>query len=1136
MSTLSDKILSYSPEVHLRFNDSYSTTPTNIGSAGATSVAFTLSNETPSLNATGGVDGEGSWLFRLGTAAGDTTTTRYRILSTTANWINTELIDNDWSVGFWFKINGTLLDANTHGSFFSLLNFAGANSSLVVNVYGGAANSQLKGKLFVSSASPITSYTSTPRVDDGQWHYVAARNVVDAGVTTWTLYLDGSLVATRTATTSTSSAQITFGGISFSPNPYDATGFEIQNAYIAPYTSIDDTAIAEIWNARIGGTNVTITETPATASALMTEPTIAVSAGDHTEITTSILVSAEFLENVTVYAEANINNIITETLNASIELINNVLVSTGLDDSFSAAEFIATAEFVEPILSKQPMIASAESGDHTVSVTPSYFGLIKALNPYLYINDGRGTTTTNYGYQAGTFVRGTELSTLQDGGFPLNFIAEGKSWKGAASNNANGFLSFTTASTANSFRNLVGAGNFAYEVWAKPLQFPGTAPSNDGPSYAFISNDSLKLFMTPPTVSAYDGPSDYAYDSPLSGTRDLRLRIKDSSSTLKELRVTLASTPISLNNWNHFAINVYQSGINANERLVQLWINGQIVINQNIPFTAWSDNSSATDIVLGADSQSLLNLTDMYYDELAIYAQPLTNSQIIQHYDFISDASPDYIHAATPFEANAESGTHNFAVTSNSNFATSPALSSAEFVMPVIVASKQIDFNANIMEATANNTDVTVYWGWTIYATPATAFIEFAPAYHLSSLYFDYVQANIAPYRYVSFDAADSFADFGTDNDYSVVPTAIGGTVVNPDLGINGKSVKTAGMNYATDGVILKESEWNDSWGTGQNSYHSAFWFQRAADDASTTGLRVLWNLNGYKDNQHVVLYQYQGKVHMQFNNGSGTWIEQDTGTLDLFDYERHFVIIEFDHTNVNNNTVRLYVDAVLKATINLGAYTGETTNASSADSGPNDEANNHPRLSVGCLITPFAATALPVVPTNTKLIIDEVYWDKNSIDATMVANLFNMMPDKNNTTNMANIFAGNAQFVEPAVITNSNELVDAAIATAEMVDPTIFVVRLVDIAADPMDASAQMTEPAVFQPADIFADVMIASAIFDDAGAIITIPGSTMYATLAQIVNPSTHLGPISKVTAYIRYVRTSSMNSAIASMKEIK
>ena len=224
--------------------------------------------------------------------------------------------------------------------------------------------------------------------------------------------------------------------------------------------------------------------------------------------------------------------------------------------------------------------------------------------------------------------------------------------------------------------------------------------------------------------------------------------------------------------------------------------------------------------------------------------------------------------------------------------------------MPSVLAQKTINYSAPTLTASALNTDVTIYYGWTIYADPAIAFAEKPEGYPLNTIYYDYVQANIAPYRYVSFDDANPYTDFGTDNDYSVTPTVVGGIIVNPDLGINGKSAKTAGLNYATDGVILKESEWDDSWGTGQNSYHSAFWFQRALDDTSTTGLRVLWNLNGYKDNQHVVLYQYQNKLHMQFNNGSGTWIEQDTGTLDLFDYERHFVLIEFDHTNVNNNSV----------------------------------------------------------------------------------------------------------------------------------------------------------------------------------------------------------------------------------------
>jgi hypothetical protein len=399
----------------------------------------------------------------------------------------------------------------------------------------------------------------------------------------------------------------------------------------------------------------------------------------------------------------------------------------------------------------------------------------------------------------------------------------------------------------------------------------------------------------------------------------------------------------------------------------------------------------------------------------------------------------------------------------------------------------------------------------------------------------------------VTFDAADGTLDYGTDNDYSVTPTTIGGTVVNPDLGINGKSVKTTGSLYITDGVILNESEWNDSWGTGANDWHSAFWFQRALDDNSTTGLRVLWNLNGYKDNQHAVLYQYQGRLHMQFNNGSGTFIETDSTALDLFDYQRHFIVIDHNHGGGGTNTIKLYVDSVLRFTVNIGSITPTTTNAATADSGPNDEANNRARLSVGCLITPFGSTALPVQPTTTKLIIDEVYWDKNVITQTQVTNLYNAMPDKTNKTVVAEPFIASDELVMPAFSTSSVLATAPLTASGSLVQPGITAVLNRVTSADVMTATALAGNARVFEDRIITADIFLSTAIFNSAGVRISVPGGPMLAT----VTMPTGIGSIyytgrydntipytfKKIPSkYVRYLMNKSTAKSIPIYKEVK
>lgn len=1137
MSTLSTKILSYSPEVFIRFNTAYSTTPTNLGNGGTTTT-FSLTNEAPILNATGGIDGEGSWTFNIG-ASGDVSTTRFQNISATAAINTPELTDGSFSAGLWFKITNPIPNL-TQGSQVATifrLNSAGTITTFYLGG-GGVDDFSGKGKLLIGPPTGSIIYSST-RVDDGNWHYLAIRSNQAASLLDQYYYLDGSLISSRLSqsiTTGTTGG-VVFGQTTGSSN-MGTSKMELANYHVTPFDTLTGSAIQEIYaSASSTPTNITITETPATASALMADPTIVIVANDHVEITTSITVSAEFPSNIVAGGDRNVNNVVTDILTASIEMINNVEVDTGSDTSFSALEFTASALFVEPLLAATAMTASATMPGGTASVTPNYYSLVKALNPYLYIHNGLAAPV-NHGYQTGTFTKGSDLVTNVVSSEPLSIVAEGRSWKGNSSYNSNTYFEFTTATAATSFDSLVSTGNFAYEVWTNPMSLPTDATGSL--SYSILNDNSLEILLTQGTYNAITG---------VYGKAKINVIIKNTGTTTTTLSENLTSTPLSVGNWSHVVVNVYQSGINANQRLVQLWIDGQIVINQTISFTPWT-SSTVTDYIMGSNHAGLTKMADFYFDELAIYSEPLTNSEITNHYQFIDTLSPNFIYNTTSMTADSTSGDHVYLVTSNVNVAASAITASGLVVNPTVVAQKVIDVSATPITASALNTDVTVYWGWTIYATPAIASIESKEGFFLSDVYSNYVQANIAPYRYVTFDAQDEYFDYGTDNDYSVVPTVVGGTIVSPEFGINGKSAKTAGTSYITDGVILKESEWNDSWGTGQNSYHSAFWFQRAADDASTTGLRVLWNLNGYKDNQHVVLYQYQGKLHMQFNNGSGTFVEQDTTNgLDLFDYQRHFVVVEFDHTNVNNNIVRLYVDAVLKITVNLGAYTGSTTNASSADSGPNNELNNHPRLSVGCLITPFASTALPVLPTNTKLIIDEVYWDKNSITSTMVTNLYNVMPDKNNKIIIVDPLTASDELVMPVLSASSILSTVPSTASVEFVEPVTTADREVVTTSDVLTATAEFPAPAVFENKTINADIFVATAIFNDAGAVITIPGGPM---LASAVTPQGHGGIYytGKVGAgdqipylfnqipgkYVRYLMVKSLTNNIPIYKEIK
>ena len=1158
MSTLSDKILSYSPEYYIRLNTAYSNTPPNLGSL--SSSTWTLSNEAPVLIPNGGPDGEGCWEFNMG-AGNDTSTTRFQATSSGLAAIS-PWTDGDFSTGLWFRFTSPLTTSSPHSTQAHTINITRFKSnSTVFYLYGGSANNANKGGLYV--VPQVGAASIHGKVDDGAWHYIATRiKETSSGVYDYEIYLDGTLIKTLSGGTWTASTiySNTFGASSGAGTTAwvnETIKMQVSNHYTAPYTAITSTEIAEIWTAGIAqpSTNVTITETPATAtalmvdptisvnsnallsetpataSALMTEPTIIITSPDYTEITTSILVSAEFPSNTNVSAEKNVNNVIAGTLDASADIINNVVITSGTNVDYVAAEMTASAELIEPLPSIEPMFATALMVNPTVSVNPNYRRLVKQLNPSIYIHDPEYVTgdekpfkNPNDGYENWSTPEFDNGVFRYQSPAPLDICGNGYSFGASANSlyNTNrewGFLN-ATAQQQSQYFNTPGqtySNDWTLEFWYYPRENAAGGLIDLGNAQLRIGTDTNQLIFSVNTDEiANDGYIGF------------------------EQIVTQTFTP---NNWYHIVVTLNISTGLPNA-VSQIWINGAI----KGTYSGRIENASFDSVqeAIGIN----VNYSDVFsgfFNEIALYKQVLSNADILEHYTFMLTNSPNVIHSSDVMIASAQSGDHNFLVTSNVNNAESPAIASGLIVNPSIIAQKNLVVFATPLEASALNTDAEVYWGWTIVATPAVASAFKPEAYFLKTTYSNYVQANIAPYRYVTFDAADTAFDYGTDNDYSVAPTVVGGTIVNPDLGINGKSAKTAGTSYVTDGVILKESEWDDSWGTGQNSYHSAFWFQRALDDASTTGLRVLWNLNGYKDNQHVVLYQYQGKMHMQFNNGSGTWIEQDTGALDLFDYQRHFIVIDFNHTNPVNNVVSVYVDAILKMTIDLGAYTGSTTNASSADSGPNDELNNHPRLGVGCLITPFAATALPVVPTNTKLIIDEIYWDKNAINQTTVTNLFNIMPDKDNVDFIAEAMTAADELVMPAYSTSSNLVTAPFIASIELVEPLTTADREVIYNSGTMTADALMEEALLFEDRILAADLFIASAIFNDAGVIISIPGGPMLATATLATNIGfkhydddgdfINIIPLSdNLTPLIRYVRVDALNNRIPNLMEVK
>ena len=1119
MSALTNKINSYAIERGISFDETYTGAAPTLTGSNTSTQTFTESGTLPIVNATGPL-GANAWRF-----SGEATTFLPKRLRNTGNDMSL-VADNSYSVGFWVRVPGSFPSTTSpvatlhavrppsQGYLFSPYRDMNTNSANY--------NKNIFQINLSTNFSLLLNSSDYAAIAPDVWNYIAVRrDGSDVNV-----YLNGQLVQTSSGiniVTGSTSVGLDFGTVG-SPYTYSV---DFASYYIAPYATIDATAISEIWTAGTG-TNITVTatpitatalivdstpstsvnkiETPATATALMQEPTIVIIANDNVEVTTSIIVSAEFRENVVITAVKNKNNVVTEVLTASTELINNVIISTGTDESYSSEAMTASVQLIEPFLPNPPMTASATMPGGNALISLNYFNLVKLDNPFLYISDGQ-LSPVNNGYRSHTFSRGSSAFSA-DIASPgeLGFIGEAKSWRWTASTSNNATFDMVANTYNDSFPALMAGGvsDFSIEFW-------------------FNTNDTgyanLMTFGKPSTQGGA-----ILQITLQSGKPVIIYQRTDAAFTISQ---TTINQTIDANKWNHIVITGDQLP-NADIQY-QVWINGAIAGSFTVNYDIRTTLSNIVQIGQSASSQSPAVYETVYIDEIAFYDHILTNVDIQNHFDFVNSFGPNKNIMASPFTANANFDNAQFIVQTNITGIATPITASANILDPVITVQRIVNVSADPLTASALNTEATIFYGRTFVATPMISAAESKEGFFINDTYSSYVQTNIAPYRYVTFDAQDEYLDYGTDSDYSVIPTVVGGTIVSPEFGINGKSVKTAGTSYVTDGVILKESEWNDSWGTGANSYHSSFWFQRALDDASTTGLRVLWNLNGYKDNQHVVLYQYQNKLHMQFNNGSGTWVEQDTGTLDLFDYQPHFVLIEFNHTNPNNNVVKLYVDAVLKSTINLGAYTGTTTNAASADSGPNDEANNRPRLSVGCLITPFGSTALPVAPANTKLIIDEVYWDKNSITQTNVTNLYNAMPGKTNKQVVAQIMTASDELVMPAFSTSSILSAAPSTASGSLVQPGITADREVVTTANVMTATALAEDARRFENRIILSDIFVATATFNDPGIQITIPGPTMNASAKLqssgiyliTVNPLLRIYPNRVLTPWLAYLR---------------
>jgi len=428
-SRLTKQIGSYDPEQYIRLDHTYSLTPLNSGTGGG--AAWALSNETPIFVPSSGTHNDGAWRFNFGNGTGDTSPTRYRALGGTHASINPELTDRNFSTGFWFKTNFTLTaDVNSAGD--ARLARIDQQGKVIQPAFFGYVSGQTQnlGKLYINKPSDSSQVFSSSRVDNQQWHYLAYRSQESAGNTSIEVYIDGSLLFTDTFANGTNGAHAYELGSTFGIGSTTYTTVDFSNIYITPYSSIDATAISDIYTqGTYTGTDLTYGVLPFEAyNAELLEPTV--TGESVTNITFNadpLTANAESVEPA-LSLEANLDAFGFDA--ASAELVMPAIDAIQNLD-YAADPQTASADIVHPTVSTEIYVDYAASPATASAYLSSnvYFGQAVQDTSYSLILREIDNTTNinaNNGFDIGTqWTSGviTDKQTLAikaNSGFPIH--------------------------------------------------------------------------------------------------------------------------------------------------------------------------------------------------------------------------------------------------------------------------------------------------------------------------------------------------------------------------------------------------------------------------------------------------------------------------------------------------------------------------------------------------------------------------------------------------------------------------------------------------------------------------------------------------------------------------------------------
>jgi hypothetical protein len=1068
-------------------------------------------------------------------------------LTNNANWTN-GLRDAEYGLGFWFRVPGVdaASSSKTKLKVLSLTPFDINRVGFQISFSGGIATNP--GTLHFAGGS-VTDPIPFGDPIGTAWVYIAVRKIGSV----FEIFLNGvsQITVTGAGAEFASGVQINIGD-----GQANNGSFNISNYHHAPASVFTNQMIYDVWfEGAFNPQRINYFASPATANsdllpptisttksfqynqnsiiatALQTQPTIVIVNYDNVQITTSIPVDAVF-PDATVTVETNISNVVAP-MTAGVESPQHVnIAGTGI--IFTAFPATANSDFINVAffgsgnqnLPSPALTANAVFPNATTIVPENYRNLVKRHQPPFYANSpDRGTasylaTWKNDGYADwGTYdVSGGVDVNSPNAPYPLSSIGNGRAVRGFTRADVNDRWKFIKAG-ASAFMVTPGE-DYTVEFWIytnkrHPKSFNidfGKAELNVLGSVSNVTNEFNQVI-----------------DETYSGGR-ISFKITTETTYEHNFNTAVAEgiNPPDFfvpNAWNHVVVTGKAGSYGGlNNLQTQFWINGVLrsthVGRMANTVVEPSDGSGLSVRVSGKGTEGGADPFDYaryYVTEVAVYDQVLNNAEIVYHYDFVTTLSPNRLILPDPMENVSSFLMEPTIVASrNLNYPETPVIASADIVNPSLETTVGDIFDSEPFVASALMVDE-IFAGdpdAIIVSEPLTAYAEAGPnVYRLDTKYFSYVQNIIAPHRYVTFDSPDNLKDWGSDNDYAnAAPFVYSGEITSSVDGLANNSLLTDGVDYTTSGVIFKESEWDDDWGTGLGSYHSSYWIRKDITDTAPNGLRIIQCAFSPFDNAFGILYQYNNQIHFQIFNGTDYFTASSTVGVNVFDYSKHHVVVNF-RTTGTNHFVDIYVDKQLVISQNVGTQTLAFRN-SDTFLPPNTEANNLPRMSVGALIVPIELTSLPVNPTPSKMYIDEVHWAQTSIIQAGVTALYDEMPFKNPITWFADpMLSLTSEFIDPTFGVGSGINSVPATAEADIIVPTVELQLQPVVVADIMESSAEAVEPFSviadnITNIEIVSDTFVATAELLGGGVLITIPGPTMYAS-AVLVTKTPYFDP---------------------------